>query len=395
VHNEEGVQLGLDPDGTSPAGRLDGGPTSWQAAILTGDDGFGGDYSQNVGGELVDNYREFYVEYTDFQHAYQPGVFVGIGADNLPVTPYNPDDLTGPDGVPDGFIDNPIVSADANTFRDAIQPPVRKQASLVNGFPVDIWEFPSTCPGGAPRPCPEAITADDPGLYVVNYRSESLAARIYDPDRNDCPDGKQGCQAKGKSGDLAFAMDSNTHREISELNDKLGLAPAGYAGGTCTGGVFCPPINSQRAMSGGDPFTPLMRAYDGDRVHIKMQAGGQEEEHGAIVHGLKWLQGGSGFGEAKNSGWRNAQSAGISEQFALRMPVYADYNQRGNLADYAYSMNPSIDGWVNGTWGILRSVGNKESDLVALPDNDPTKAFRMTNAKDFNRYTTTILQLCP
>ncbi len=385
VHNEAGVQLGLDPDGTSPAGRLDGGPTSWQAAILTGDDGFGSDYSQNVGAELVDNYREFYVEYTDFQHAYQPGVFVGIGADNLPVTPYDASDKTGPDGQPDGFIDNPIVTADINSFRDAIQPPHKKQASLVNLFPVDIWEFPPTCPGGVPRPCPEAITADDPGLYVVNYRAESLAARIYDPDRNDCPDGKKGCQAKGRAGDLAFAMDSNVTRAISALNDKLGLAPPTYVDGICTGDVFCPPINSQQAMSGGDPFTPLMRTYDGDRVHIKIQAGGQEEEHGAMIHGLKWLQGGSGFGEAKNSGWRNAQAAGISEQFALRMPVYADYNQRGNLADYAYSLNPSIDGWVNGTWGILRSVGKKENALFALPDNDPTKSFRLTNAKDFKK----------
>jgi hypothetical protein len=382
VHNEEGVQLGLSPDGSSPGGRLDGGPTSWQAAILTGGDGFGSDYSQNVGGELVDNHREFYVEYTDFQHAYQPGVFVGIGPDDLPVTPYDATDANG-----DGLIDNMIVAADPNTFRDALQPPYRQQASLTNAdaFPVDIWEFPTTCPGGVSRPCPEAITADDPGLYVVNYRAESLAARIFDPDRQDCPDGKQGCQAKGRAGDLAFAMDSNVIREIAELNDKLGLSPASYVDGVCTGGVFCPPINSQGAMTGGDPFTPLMRAYDGDRVHIRMQAGGQEEEHAAIVHGLKWLQSGSGFGEAKNSGWRNAQSGGISEQFALRMPVYADYNQRGNQADYAISLNSSLDGWNNGTWGILRSVGNIQGDLEALPDNDPTKSFRLTNAKDFDK----------
>jgi hypothetical protein len=411
VHNEEGVQLGLNPDGSpSVGGRLDGGPTSWQAAILTGTDGYPGfdsDFPNNVGAGDVDNYREFYIEYTDFQHAYQPGVFVGANVLGQPLHDYRMTQSCGNDasGHPlldcngDGLIDNPIDDGDPqidnNSFRDSIQPPFRKQASVQNtdGFPIDIWEFPPYCRGDvrdggtadAPRPCPEAITADDPGLYTVNYRNESLAARIFDPDRNDCPDGKQGCQAKGKEGDLAFAMDSNINREIAELNDKAGLMPATYNDGVCTGGVFCPPINSQAAMSGGDPITPLMRAFDGDRVHIKMQAGGQEEEHAAILHGLKWLQGGSGFGESKNSGWRSAQSGGISEQFGLRMPVYADFNQRSSQADYAYSFNSSIDGWNNGTWGILRSSANNQNDLVALPDNDPNKAFRITNAKDFRR----------
>jgi hypothetical protein len=397
VHNEQGVQLGLSPDGTSPAGRTDGGPTSWQAAILTGSDGFGSDYTQNVKAEQVENYREFYFEYTDFQHAYQPGVFVGIGPSNLPITPH---DIHTPWGSPDGMggeILPDVIGVNGSTdirqtFREAIQPPYRQQASLTNGFPVDIWEFPATCVGDNPndptarvmRPCPEAITADDPGMYVVNYRNESLAARVFDPDRpaTECPDGKQGCQAEGKSGDLAFAMASNVHREISELNDKMGIAPAGYAGGSCTGGVFCPPINNQAERGNGDPFTPIMRANDGDRVHIKMQAGGQEEEHAAIMHGLKWLQGGSGFGEAKNSGWRNAQSAGISEQFALRTPVFADYLQRGTEIDYAYSFNASIDGWVNGTWGVLRS-SKKSQNLYNLPNNDATKDINVVNKDEF------------
>jgi hypothetical protein len=242
-----------------------------------------------------------------------------------------------------------------------------------------------------PRPCAEAITADDPGLYVVNYRNESLAARIYDPDRTDCPDPSGGgCQAAGKQGDLGYAMQSNVTRAIPELNDKLGLAPAGYAGATmCDDGtgrsVSCPPITNLAALSGGDPFTPTMRAYDGDRVHVKMQAGGQEEEHGGTIHGMKWLQGGSGFGTAKNSGWRNAQSGGISEQFAMRAPIYADFNQRGNEADYAYSFNPSLDGWVNGTWGVIRSYASNQNGLVTLPGNNASKSVRVTNARNFDK----------
>ena len=39
------------------------------------------------------------------------------------------------------------------------------------------------------------------------------------------------------------------------------------------------------------------------------------------IDGMKWLQGGSGFGFSPNSGWRNAQHAGISEQFTFATPA--------------------------------------------------------------------------
>ncbi len=386
VHNETGTQLHTR---TGPSPAADGGPTSWQAAILTGSDGVSG-YNQNVGAELVESHREFYFEYSDFQHAYQPGVYVGAGDLGFPLGVYT--FAEGPEIAPGLFLNAAqIVAADPNTFRDAIQPSFRQQASLVNGFPVDIWEFPPFCPGDdpatpaieVPRPCPEAISADDPGMYVVNYRNESIAARIFDPNRLG-PDGRPGTQADGRAGDLAFALDSNVKRVIADLNDKLGQAPGDYGGGACSG-VFCPPITDLAALSGGDPFTPTMRAYDGDRVHIKVQAGAHEEEHTKSVQGVKWLQAGSGFGEAKNSGWRNAQPGGISEQFSFRSPVFADINQRGNRADYAYTMNASFDGWVTGTWGLLRSYSNNQNNLFALPNNDATKGFNVVNRNQFNK----------
>jgi len=403
VHNETGTQLYTRTNGI-PA-LNDGGPTSWQAAILTGGSGIGG-YQQNVKAEKIEAYREFYMEYTDFQHAYQPGVYVGAGPDGVALDDYDIHAPWSDANLPTVIGANGI----RNTFRDAIQPPVRKQAfedpNDPNDFPIDIWEFSPWCPNivngvqvnNVPRPCPEAITADDPGMYVVNYRNESLVARVYDPDKpgpdaapgNDCsdPTDRSGCgtQADGKAGDLAYAMDSKVIRAIPELNDVLGLAPASYNDGYCSNGVFCPPITNPNALSGGDPFTPTLRVLDGDNVKVKMQVGGQEEEHAASVHGLKWLQGGSGFGQAKNSGWRNSQSGGISEQFTLQMPVFADYNQRGNQVDYAYTFNGSVDGWVTGTWGILRSYkGGQTDDLFELPNNAVPSGIRLTNAKDFDK----------
>ncbi|MCJ7589816.1 MAG: hypothetical protein MUO51_00520, partial [Woeseiaceae bacterium] len=417
MHNETGTELYTRTDGPIPL--RDGGPTSWQAAILTGMDDR---YTENVKADKIDPFREFYFEYTDFQHAYQPGVYVGMTADQTRIgpdgtvgVPYN-----GLDENHDGFIDGMIMSGNSDTYRDAIAPPVRKQAfedpADDTDFPMDIWEFPPVCVGNVrtnnldgtvtdsvPRPCPEAITADDPGLYVVNYRNESVLARVYDPNRpgpdangNDCSDpaNRTGCgmQAEGKAGGLAFALDSNTHRQIDALNTVQGLAPASYFDSTpCSNGaggsVFCPPITNPAALSGGDPYTPMIRVMDGDFVRTRMQAGGQEEEHAATFYGLKWLQGGSGFGESKNSGWRNSQSGGISEQFALKMPVFADYNQRGNQADYLYSFNTSIDGWASGTWGILRSYkGGSHGELYQLPNNEVSKSsFKVGNAGSFDR----------
>jgi len=417
-HNETGEKM-YTRTGTSPG--ADGGPTSWQAAILTGNDsGIFGDYQQNVGAGEVESHREFYFEYSDFQHAYQPGTYVGANDEGLPRAEYHFTDsgieIGGPGQTANGTLlaAQGALAPDPETFRDAVQPSFRQQAQPTaegNGmvghedFPTDIWVFPDYCPGTTfnadgsvdvlvPRPCPEAISADDPGMYVVNYRNESLAARVYDPDRNDCPDESGtvdehgGCQAKGEAGDLAYAMSSYTTRKIAALNDFMGNAPADYfsSDNLCANGIDCPPIN--QVGKGGvedlDPFTPMVRAYEGDRIHVKIQAGAHEEEHSTSIHGMKWLQAGSGFGEAKNSGWRNAQPAGISEQFSFRMPVIADQNQTGNVGDYAYNINSSLDGWVTGTWGIVRTIRNggakgkggtssNNAELFSLPGNDGGK----------------------
>lgn len=378
VHNETGTQLYTR---TGSDVSADGGPTSWQAAILTGGNGIGG-YSGNVGAESVEAYREFYVEYSDFQHAYQPGVYIGAGPNGRPLAAYEV--AKGLPVSPGLYLNGAApLTGNPDSFRDAIQPSVREQAPLVSGFPKDVWIFPTLCPGGVTRPCPEAISADDPGMYVANYRNESLVARVFDPNRTDCPAGQKGCQAFGPQGDLAMAMVTNVTRAIPELNDKLGKAPVGYAG--TTGSPFLPPINQLTALAGGDPFTPMMRAYDGDNVYVKVQAGGQEEEHTLTLHGLKWMQGGSGFGTAKNSGWRNAQPGGISEQFSFRMPIYSDYGQRGNQADYAYVTANGFDGWASGVWGIIRSYANGQNNLFKMPANDVSKTVKFVNSKDFDR----------
>ncbi len=358
VHNETGVPLHT---------RGDGGPTSWQAAILTGDlDGDG----QN------DSFREFYFEFSDFQHAYLPGVYVGRGQFG---------ELLGTHVTDATGVVAPPAALGPNTFRSAINPGFRQEVSAAGAFP-DISLFPPFCPGGVPRPCPEAITADDSGMLVVNYRNEPVGLRVYDPAALG-PDGKPGRQAAGKAGDLAYALQSRTDRKIAAMNVQPTAATrlAGFPPqASPTGTRFPPPINAGGVLP-GDPFTPMPRAYFGDRLRVKIQAGGQEHSHAASIHGMKWLQGGSGFGFSPDSGWRNSQHSGISEQFTLATPAAPLLGLQAlrQRADYLYTLNSGHDGWWSGTWGIVRTYGQNQANLFRLPNTPNQLTLNLTNFFSF------------
>jgi hypothetical protein len=127
-----------------------------------------------------------------------------------------------------------------------------------------------------------------------------------------------------------------------------------------------------------------MRVLERDDVKIKIQVGATEEQHQATVHGVKWLSNSSGFGRSPNSGWRNFQSHGISEQFSLQVPVNPDLGQAGNTVDYLYATDATRDGIWSGTWGIMRSYGQPQQDLVELPDNPMRGNVQIVNLTNFN-----------
>src|SRR6185369_2064337 len=86
--------------------------------------------------------------------------------------------------------------------------------------------------------------------------------------------------------------------------------------------------------------------------------------------GMKWLQGGSGHGKSPNSGWRNSQAAGISEQFTITTPVIPVEDQLPQAQiDYLYSMDYGNDGWWSGTWGIIRAHQQLAPTLFSLPQS--------------------------
>jgi hypothetical protein len=178
--------------------RWDGGPTSWRADIYDGND----------------SYREFYLEFGDFQLAYRSAEGDGAGLLNGPNTPVNPSD--------------------------------RREVGLPH-----VLEPGDDCVAGACRP--EAISAADPGTFVVNMRNEPLALRLRDPSDNS--------QAPGKQGDLSHAFDSNV---VDRFDARLNAQPADWPYGIQT---------ATRGAKKGDPFTPLLRAYEGDKVSVRVQVG--------------------------------------------------------------------------------------------------------------------------
>jgi hypothetical protein len=363
LHNESGVPLYTRPDG---------GPTTWQAAILPP---AAAPLGSTVGSQNIPNHREFYFEMSDFQHAYEAGVYVGAGPDGRPVkTAIN---------QPDPF-NATVASAPAlaDTWQRTVNPPLKLKSTP---FP-DVVTAEAFCPGplgnadpAVPRPCAEAINISHSSMFVTNYRNEPVGLRVFDPNGAG-PDGRPGTQAAGQAGDLAFAFQSRTDRAIPQLNTIVGDTPypvnplcqAGNGDG----------INCDRRR--GDPFTPIMRTYMGDDIKVKIQVGATEEQHQSTIHGMKWLSNGSGFGRSPNSGWRNFQSHGISEQFSLQVPVTPVSQQLGQSIDYLYANDATRDGIWLGAWGILRAYGNRQQDLFELPNNRQQGNLQLQNAANFD-----------
>ncbi|MFC5063531.1 multicopper oxidase domain-containing protein [Actinomycetospora atypica] len=110
---------------------------------------------------------------------------------------------------------------------------------------------------------------------------------------------------------------------------------------------------------GGDPDTPIVHAYPGDRLRIRLLQGSHEEQHSFVTHGLRWRQ-----------EWRNRksrlvdqQTLGISEAFTL------DVNRedsRYGPGDHLWRFAALDDTWL-GCWGLVRVHTPGEEPDPALP----------------------------
>ncbi|HEY2964386.1 MAG TPA: hypothetical protein VGJ37_18345, partial [Pyrinomonadaceae bacterium] len=325
THQQAGLYAGLviepqgstwkDPEtGVMMYTRTDGGPTSWQAAIIETN--------------TANSHREFMFEFADFQLAYQAGA--GVGPNGKPI---------------------------ADPLR-VINPPIIDEV----GLPF-IVENGLVCPSGDPAPCPEAISAADQGTMSVNYRNEPVPLRVRDPNTNT--------QAAGAPGDLSKVYKSNIARADPQFNVQPGFYPA-----------------LTKGVQPGDPFTPLLRVYENDKVQIRILVGAHEETHNMTINGHKWLHEPGTPQDplaVNNSGFRNSQMAGISEHFEM---ITGKESILGGMpfVDYLYQNSASVDGQWNGVWGLMRVYNGRiglKTDLLALPNNLVGAADLTTNDAEF------------
>jgi manganese oxidase len=252
-----------------------------------------------------------------------------------------------------------------------INPPARDEVPLLPGNSTVLIQPAAQCPqtpSGVviPPPCPEAVSAADVGTYTVNYRNEPIPLRILDPVSK--------AQAAGAAGDLAQVYRSTVTRADSNFNAQ----PA-----------FYPPLTAD--LRGGDPYTPVFRTYQDDRIQVRMLVGAHEEGHNFHVHGTRWLREPS---DAR-SGWRGSQMMGISEHFEFDLPPLSNFVKTTGVADFLYQPGASEDDQWNGLWGLIRAYNGLRNDLQVVPNNtNGGKQNTTTNVDNFSTASTTSSSTC-
>ena len=152
------------------------------------------------------------------------------------------------------------------------------------------------------NPPPFPGSPDDPGVRAVNYRNEPLQYRLKEP---DC--------------DPAYVFSSWVH---------------------------------------GDPVTPMLEAYNGDPVRVRLLQGAHEESHSFNLHRQRWHR------ERPNldSILDQQQHIGIAESFTFEFSMEG----KGDF-DVLYHFGTVDDIWL-GNWGIFRSFEKQVPHLMPLPD---------------------------
>ena len=118
-------------------------------------------------------------------------------------------------------------------------------------------------------------------------------------------------------------------------------------------------------MQGGDPFTPLARAYNGDKIQVRTLVGSHVNPHFFNIHGVKWLFEPS----VENSGYRSTQMMSISEHFEMNFRMGNSVGNADGITDYLYKTSSDMTGMQGGMWGLMRSYNSAQGNLASLPNN--------------------------
>jgi len=313
---ETGALLGSNKD--RPLGKdkqppYDGGPTSWQALIVD---------SAPVGTatNTPKSYREFAIEFQDRQLAYDATSITHP-------TPYDPLNLAAYTGWSD---------------------PTHAIAAPLNPNP----------PKGNNAPFPFIVTGSfGTGTYSVNYRQEPLPFRLAP---------FSAAYQKANNVDPNAADLSHVYRSIIRTDSQVNIQPPQ--------GTPINPADANKTFqfprpftgaAGTDPYTPLLRAYAGDNVQVRALVGAHMSPLTFSFHGVNWLF----EPENEDSGYRGAQTMGISDHFEYIFNV--PRSAATDHADYFYAPASDTNGLNGGNWGIMRAYNSTQPNLQPLPGNTP------------------------
>lgn len=275
-------------------------------------------------------------------------------------------------------------------------------------------------------PSPEGISTKDPGTQLINYRNEPIPLRIGDwskPKESSKKDGlvspwsclpvmgdvsKKSCfeQKLGDEGDMAHVFSSKLHdyqgyKGTSLFTEcLLGVCPKDRENEdlkkrTENEKKIADNEKNRIGRQKGDPATPLLQAYDGDRVQIRLIQGAQEEQHVFIMHGARWLA----QPDSQNSGYVNAQHIGISEHFEFNDRMLGLSNLPSGVLGHGIEAikcqkpgeqpcrtdlllsSAAMDNLWDGQWGLMRIYPAEENNLnlnriiARLPGNTDKNPF--------------------
>lgn len=241
-------------------------------------------------------------------------------------------------------------------------------------------------------PRPLAISSEDPGTQLINYRNEPVPLRIVDfPVKGDADLGgfnysQQRCKDTddpGKcTGDMANVFSTLAHKSrdtaiattpygaivsprtrqllsstpvAGQLDDVLASVEDWRRDFNCAlygrqlPGLGCDIANDLPWRELGDPATPIIAGYEAEPLYLRLVQGAQEAQHVFAMTGQKWRH------EPDNpeSGYVNAQPLGISEHFEMDVRSIPNNVPR---ADSLYA-GSSVDQLWDGMWGLVRTYG--------------------------------------
>ncbi|WP_227012951.1 MULTISPECIES: hypothetical protein [unclassified Pseudonocardia] len=126
----------------------------------------------------------------------------------------------------------------------------------------------------------------------------------------------------------------------------------------------------------GDPATPILRAYPGEPIRVRLYQGSHTQHHSFVTHGLRWRA----RPDSRHAPTvHNQQTLGPDQAFTLHLDPTV------GPGDHLWSLAAADDTWL-GCWGLVRFHETHLRELPALPTAFPRVAPPPFDAKAARRY---------